>query len=40
MDANTIKIELNNIQELFGQPGADPFDPASRYISGFSTGHF
>jgi len=34
MDTNTIKIDLNNIEELFGQPGADPFDPASRYISG------
>ena len=34
MDTNTIKIDLNNIEELFGQPGADPFDPDSRYIAG------
>jgi hypothetical protein len=34
MDTNTIKVDLNNIEELFGQPAADPFDPASRYISG------
>jgi len=34
MDANTIKIDLNSLEELFGQPNADPFDPASRYIPG------
>jgi hypothetical protein len=34
MDTNTIKIDLNNIEELFGQPSADPFDPKSRYIPG------
>ena len=34
MDTNTIKIDLNSLEELFGQPSADPFDPASRYISG------
>jgi hypothetical protein len=33
-NTNTIKIDLNNLEELFGQPSADPFDPASRYLSG------
>ena len=30
----TIKIDLYNLEELFSQPGADPFDPDSRFISG------
>ena len=31
---NIIRIDLTSIQQLFGQPGADPFDPDSRYIAG------
>ena len=31
---NNIEIKINTIDELFGSPSADPFDPASRYISG------
>ena len=32
--ANTIVIDLNRKDEIFGIPQADPFDPDSRYISG------
>lgn len=31
---NEIEIRLNTIEELFGEPAADPFDPQSRYQSG------
>ena len=31
---NTIIIDLTSIEQLFGQPSADPFDPDSRYIAG------
>lgn len=27
-------ITLNRLEEMFAEPAADPFDPASRYISG------
>ena len=33
-ERNEIEIGLNMIEELFGEPGADPFDPQSRYVSG------
>jgi len=36
MSAEQIEIQLtlNDIEDLFAEPAADPFDPASRYISG------
>jgi hypothetical protein len=34
MDPNTITLQLNRVEELFSPPAADPFDPASRFISG------
>jgi hypothetical protein len=29
-----IHLHLNDIQELFAEPAADPFDPETRYLSG------
>ena len=33
-EQNEIKLKLNSIEEFFGEPTADPFDPDSRYQSG------
>lgn len=32
---NMIKLAMNNIEDLFNQPDYDPFDPSSRFGSGF-----
>jgi hypothetical protein len=34
-DLNTIRIELNAIEDLFIEPDFNPFDPESRFQSGF-----
>ena len=38
MDGESIEIELSlkNLDELFAEPAADPFDPQSRYLSGIA----
>jgi hypothetical protein len=33
-DTIEYRLSLHNVEELFAEPAADPWDPASRYVSG------